>query len=113
MGATGARVRRARSVGKGLAAGHDFYISRAVSQKGSCVSQQGPTESAVLLSGSDYGCCDCGDVGSPENWEVAGNAHASEAYAWRQSGFCRHHPGPREDSEPSRAQSAGLNLHLS
>ncbi|CAE7428307.1 dut [Symbiodinium sp. KB8] len=37
------------------------------------------------ISRSDYGCCDCGD-----------------AYAWRQSGFCRHHPGPREDSDPAQ-----------
>ncbi|CAE7781515.1 Ubr1 [Symbiodinium sp. CCMP2456] len=37
------------------------------------------------ISRSDYGCCDCGD-----------------AYAWRQTGFCRHHPGPREDSDPAQ-----------
>eukprot|EP00434_Breviolum_minutum_P035350 symbB.v1.2.031287.t1/scaffold3617.1/size53222/1 len=37
------------------------------------------------ISRSDYGCCDCGD-----------------AYAWRQSGFCRHHPGPRAEMDPSQ-----------
>ncbi|CAJ1385528.1 unnamed protein product [Effrenium voratum] len=37
------------------------------------------------ISRSDYGCCDCGD-----------------AYAWRQSGFCRHHPGPREEVDPAQ-----------
>eukprot|EP00913_Durusdinium_trenchii_P003729 g3451.t1 len=35
------------------------------------------------ISRSDYGCCDCGD-----------------AYAWRPSGFCRHHPGPRPEIAP-------------
>ncbi|CAE8594007.1 unnamed protein product, partial [Polarella glacialis] len=37
------------------------------------------------ISRSDYGCCDCGD-----------------AYAWKQSGFCRHHPGPRDEIDPSK-----------
>lgn len=37
------------------------------------------------ISRSDYGCCDCGD-----------------AYAWRQSGFCRHHPGPRAEIDPAQ-----------
>lgn len=37
------------------------------------------------ISRSDYGCCDCGD-----------------AYAWRKSGFCRHHPGPRKEVDPAQ-----------
>lgn len=37
------------------------------------------------ISRSDYGCCDCGD-----------------AYAWRRSGFCKHHPGPDRDRDPTQ-----------
>jgi hypothetical protein len=37
------------------------------------------------ISRSDYGCCDCGD-----------------AYAWRKSGFCRHHPGPRKEVDSAQ-----------
>eukprot|EP00929_Paragymnodinium_shiwhaense_P092362 TRINITY_DN5222_c0_g4_i1.p1 TRINITY_DN5222_c0_g4~~TRINITY_DN5222_c0_g4_i1.p1 ORF type:complete len:2068 (+),score=428.69 TRINITY_DN5222_c0_g4_i1:77-6280(+) len=37
------------------------------------------------ISRSDYGCCDCGD-----------------AHAWKVSGFCKHHTGPRRDVDPTQ-----------
>eukprot|EP00928_Gymnodinium_smaydae_P096158 TRINITY_DN8436_c0_g2_i1.p1 TRINITY_DN8436_c0_g2~~TRINITY_DN8436_c0_g2_i1.p1 ORF type:complete len:1425 (-),score=350.56 TRINITY_DN8436_c0_g2_i1:2380-6528(-) len=37
------------------------------------------------ISRSDYGCCDCGDI-----------------YAWKRSGFCCHHPGPRREVDPTQ-----------
>ena len=36
------------------------------------------------VSKSDYGCCDCGDI-----------------YAWKKSGFCKHHTGPSASDDPS------------